>query len=63
MESVKTEKFKFELEKFLELIPNEPKMPNNVTAARNNILGQLSHRRAQGNYNNGGVSDSAVEQS
>ena len=32
IESVKTEKFKFELDKFLELIPDEPKMPNSVTA-------------------------------
>ena len=32
IESVKTEKFKFELDKFLELIPDEPKVPNNVTA-------------------------------
>ena len=30
-ESVKTEKFRFELDKFLELIPDEPKMPNCVT--------------------------------
>ena len=28
IESVKTEKFKLELDKFLELIPDEPKMPN-----------------------------------
>ena len=26
--SVKSEKFKFELDKFLELIPDEPKLPN-----------------------------------
>ena len=32
IESVKTEKFKFELDKFLELIPDEPKFPNYVTA-------------------------------
>ena len=44
-ESVKTEKFKFELYKFLKLI----KMPNYFTAARNNsILDQLSHLRALG---------------
>ena len=30
IESVKTEKFKFEVDKFLELIPDEPKMPNYV---------------------------------
>ena len=32
IESVKTEKFKFELNKFLELIPDETKLPNYVTA-------------------------------
>ena len=38
-------------------------MPNYVTAARcNRILDQLSHRRAQGIYNSGGVTDSAAEQ-
>ena len=31
--SVKTEKLKFDLDKFLELIPDEPKMPNYVTAS------------------------------
>ena len=45
---VKSKRFKFELNKFLEIIPNEPKMANYVTAARSNsILDQLSHRRAQ----------------
>ena len=64
IESVKTEKFKFELDKFLELIPDEPKMPNNVTAAGNNsILDQLIHLTAQGIYQCGGVLDSAMEQS
>ena len=63
IESVKTENFKFELDKFLQLIPDEPKMPNYVTAARSNsILDQLAHRRAQGIYNSGGVSDLAAEQ-
>ena len=33
LESVKTEKFKFELEKFQELIPDERKMSNYVTAS------------------------------
>ena len=33
IESVKTEKFKFELNKFLELIPDERKMPNYVIAS------------------------------
>ena len=28
IKSVKTEKFNLELDKFLELIPDEPKMPN-----------------------------------
>ena len=32
-ESVKTEKFKFKLDTFLEVIPDEPKMPNYVTAS------------------------------
>ena len=31
IESVKTEKLKFVLDKFLELIPDEPKIPNFVT--------------------------------
>ena len=64
IESVKTEKFKFELDKFLELIPDQPKMPNYVTASRSNsILDQLTHLRAQGIYQIGGVPDSAMEQS
>ena len=33
IESVKTEKFKFELDKFLDNIPDQPKMPNYVTAS------------------------------
>ena len=36
IESVKTEKFKLELDKFLELILDEPKMPNYVTASGSN---------------------------
>ena len=64
IESVKTENFKFELYKFLELIPDEPKMPNYVTASgSNSILDQLTHQRAQGIYQSGGVPDSAMEQS
>ena len=64
IESVKTEKFKYELDKFLELIPDEPKMPNYVIASgSNSILYQLTHLRAQGIYQSGGVSDSAMEQS
>ena len=47
IESVNTEKFKFELEKFLKLIPDELKMPNYVTASgSNSILDQLIHLRA-----------------
>ena len=56
IESVKTEKFKFELDKFLELIPDETKMPNYVTASGSNIiLDQLTHLRTQGIYQCGGV--------
>ena len=64
IESVKTKIFKFELDKFLELIPDEPKMPNYVTApGSNSILDQLTDLRAQGIYQSGGVPDSATEQS
>ena len=65
IESVKTEKFKFELDKFLELIPDEPKMLNYVTAVvSNSILDQLTHLMAQLIYQRGGVPrDSATEQS
>ena len=64
IESVKTEKFKFELDKFLELIPDDPQMPNYVTASgSNSILDQLTHLRAQGIYRSIGVPDSAMEQS
>ena len=64
IESVKTERFKFELDKFLELIPDEPKIPNYVTAPlSNSILDQLTHLRAQGIYRSGGVSNSAMEES
>ena len=50
------------LDKFLELIPDQPKMSNYVTAAgSNSILDQLSHLRAQGIYRSGGVPDSAME--
>ena len=38
----KTDKFKFELDKFLDTIPDQPNMPNNVTASgSNSILDQL----------------------
>ena len=64
MESVKTEKLKFQLDKFLELIPDQPKMPNFVTASgSNSILDQLTHLRAQEINRSGGVPDSAMEQS
>ena len=63
IESVKTKKFNFEPNKFLELILDEPKMPNYVTAAgSNSILDLLTHHRAQGIYEGGGVPDSAAEQ-
>ena len=43
IQSVKTEKFKFEFDKFLELIPDQPKMPNYVIASGSNtILDQLA---------------------
>ena len=63
IESVKTAEFKFKLEKFLELIPDEPKIPNYVTTARSNsFLDQLSHFRAQGIYKSGhGIHDSVID--
>ena len=64
IESDKTEKIKFELNKFLDTIPDQPKMPNYVTASGSNgILDQLTHLRAQGICHNGGVLDAAMEQS
>ena len=64
IESVKTEKFKFELDKFFNTISDQPKMPNDVTASgSNSILNQLTHLRAQGICHNGGVPDSAMKQS
>ena len=66
IESVKTEKLKFELDiKFLETIPAQPKMPNYVTASGSNmcILDQLTHLRAQGIQRSGGVPDWAMEHS
>ena len=63
IKSVKTQKFKFELDKFLELIPDKPKMTNYVTASGSNcILDQLTHLLAQGIFQSGGVPDSAMEQ-
>ena len=58
-ENEETLKFKFELNRFLELIPDEPNIPSYVNALRSNsILDQLSHRWAQGIYYDGSVSDS-----
>ena len=52
------------LDKFLDTIPDQPKMLNYVTASgSNDILDQLTHLRAQGIYHSGGVPDSAMEQS
>ena len=55
----------YELDKFLEFISDEPKMPNYVTAAGSNncALDQLSDLWAQGIYQGGGVPESATEQS
>ena len=56
IESVKTEKLKFKLDKFHDTIPNQPKMLNYVTSSgSNSILDQLTHLRAQGIYYSGGV--------
>ena len=63
IEGVKTEKFRFELDQFLELIPDKPKMPNYVTASgSNSILDQLTKLRAQGIYQSGVVPHSELEQ-
>ena len=62
IESVKTEKIKLELDKFLELIPDEHKMPNYVIAARcNSTLDSLTYLRDHVIYQDGGVPDSATE--
>ena len=64
IKSVKTEKLKLELDKFLDTIPDLPKMPNYVTASgSNSTLDQLTHLRAQGIYHNSGVPGWAMEQS
>ena len=58
IEIVKTDKFKFQLDKIFELIPDKPKMPNYVTGARSNdIHGQLSQCSSWGIYQGGGVPD------
>ena len=63
IENVKTEKFKFELDKFLEFIHDKPKMPTYVTAAgSNSILDQQSHLRAQGICHGGGWSPRCASQ-
>ena len=56
MRTVKAEKFKSEIDTFLVLHPDETKMSNYITPGiSNSIHDQLSHRRAQGIYNGGGV--------
>ena len=63
VESAKTEKFNFERDKFLEIIPDELKMLNYVTASGSNcILDQLTLLKVHGIYQSGGVPYSAVEQ-
>ena len=42
IESVRTKKFKFELDKFLELIPDQPKMPNYMTPHQEAIASSTS---------------------
>ena len=61
--SVKTEKLKFELNKFLELIPDDPKMASYVTAVRSNsIIDQLYHLWDHGICQGSEVAVSATEQ-
>ena len=38
IKSVKTEKFKFKLDKFLDTIPEQPKLPNYVTSSGSNSI-------------------------
>ena len=63
IKSVKTEKFKFDLDKFLELIADKKKYPTLSLHHSNSILDKLPHLRAQGIYQIGGVSDMATGQS
>ena len=42
IESVKTEKFKFELDKFLDTIPDQPKMPNYMSTHQETIASSTS---------------------
>ena len=52
------------LGKFLELIPDQPKTPNHVTASgSNSILDQLTHLWAEGIFRSGGVPESTMEKS
>ena len=52
MRNVESETLKFELHKFLELIPDDPKTNKSDTAARiTSILDQPSLHRAQAIYN------------
>ena len=45
------EKFKTELGRFLQTIPDQPKLPHyNLSATSNSIIDQLAQRRAQGIY-------------
>ena len=62
MSSVKTQNVKFEHQKFLQVIPDDPWMPIHVTATRSNsILGQLAHMKSQGIYNCDGIFDLAAD--
>ena len=61
---LKLKKLEPELDTFLELIPDEPKMTKYVTAAgSDSILDQRTHLRDQEIYQGGGVPDSAMGQS
>ena len=65
IESVRTEKFKFERDQFLEHIPDDPNDQHMSphTEATCSILDQMTHLRAQGIYQSGRVLDSATKQS
>ena len=58
--------FIFELEKFIKLIPDEPKLTNYITAARSNTILDLLTHRSLGSRNRQStvtrVSNSAAEQ-
>ena len=59
IERTKTEKYKFELYKFLDFIPDEHNMPNisQRQEATASWTSYLPFRRAQGIYTSGGVPD------